>query len=198
MSDKEEVILDFERTIIEIEEEIEHLKSMTEDDKDINKEIKRLQKLLRIRSEHIYKNLSPWQKTQIARHPSRPHCLDYINGLIKDFVVLSGDRRFADDKAMVCGIGTFDNIPVAVIGQEKGNDLESRIKYNFGMAKPEGYRKAQRIMEMAEKFRLPVLTFVDTAGAYPGVDAEERGQAEAIASSIEKCLQIKTPLITSC
>ena len=147
--------------------------------------------------EHVYTHLTPWQKAQIARHQNRPHCLDYIKALITDFVPLSGDRRFGDDAAMVCGLGSFENIPVIVIGQEKGNDLDSRIKYNFGMAKPEGYRKAQRLMDMAEKFKLPVLSFVDTAGAYPGVDAEARGQAEAIASSIEKCLQIKTPIIAT-
>lgn len=198
MSENETVILDFEKTIVEIEEKINHLQSMSQgNDLDISKEIKKLQKRLKAHCEQVYHHLTPWQKAQIARHQGRPHCLDYINSLITDFVPLCGDRRFSDDKAMVCGIGMFENMPVAVIGQEKGNDVESRIKYNFGMAKPEGYRKAQRIMDMAAKFKLPILTFVDTAGAYPGVDAEERGQAEAIASSIEKCLQVKTPLIAT-
>ncbi|MBQ8671847.1 MAG: acetyl-CoA carboxylase carboxyltransferase subunit alpha [Alphaproteobacteria bacterium] len=198
MSENETVILDFEKTIVEIEEKINHLQSITKDnDLDVGKEIKRLQKHLKTHMENVYKHLTPWQKAQIARHPARPHCLNYINGLIEDFVLLCGDRCFGDDKAIVGGIGNFEGIPVVVIGQEKGNDLDSRIKYNFGMARPEGYRKAQRLMDMAEKFKLPVLTFVDTAGAYPGVDAEERGQAEAIASSIEKCLRVKTPIIAT-
>lgn len=198
MSDTENFVLDFEKTIVEIEEKISHLQSMTRtEDLDISREIKKLQKHLQTHMENVYRHLTPWQKAQIARHPTRPHCLDYIKALITDFVPLAGDRRFGDDSAMVCGLGTFENTPVVVIGQEKGNDLDSRIKYNFGMAKPEGYRKAQRLMDMAEKFKLPVLTFVDTAGAYPGVDAEARGQAEAIASSIEKCLQIKAPIIST-
>lgn len=198
MSDNETVVLDFEKAIVEIEEKIEHLQAMAKDeDLDISREIKRLQRHLKAHIESTYRNLSSWQKAQIARHPARPHCLDYINALISDFTLLCGDRCFGDDKAMVCGIGTFENTPVVVIGQEKGNDLDSRIKYNFGMAKPEGYRKAQRLMDMAEKFKLPILSFVDTAGAYPGIDAEARGQAEAIASSIEKCLQIKAPIIAT-
>ena len=198
MSDTENFVLDFEKTIVEIEEKIEHLQSMARtEDLDISREIKKLQKHLQTHTEHVYRHLTPWQKAQIARHPSRPHCLDYVKALITDFVPLAGDRRFGDDAAMVCGLGTFENTPVVVIGQEKGNDLDSRIKYNFGMAKPEGYRKAQRLMDMAEKFKLPILSFVDTAGAYPGIDAEARGQAEAIASSIEKCLQIKTPIIAT-
>ena len=198
MSEKETVVLDFEKTIVELENKIEHLQSMAKDeDLDISREIKKLQKHLQTHIENVYKHLTPWQKAQIARHPDRPHCLDYINTLIKDFTPLCGDRCFGDDKAMVCGIGSFENTPVVIIGQEKGNDLDSRIKYNFGMARPEGYRKAQRLMDMAEKFKLPVLSFVDTAGAYPGIDAEARGQAEAIATSIEKCLQIKTPIIAT-
>ncbi len=198
MSEKEIVVLDFEKTIVELESKIEHLQSMAKDeDLDISREIKKLQKHLQTHIENVYKHLTPWQKAQIARHPNRPHCLDYINTLIKDFTLLCGDRCFGDDKAMVCGIGSFENTPVVIIGQEKGNDLDSRIKYNFGMARPEGYRKAQRLMDMAEKFKLPVLSFVDTAGAYPGIDAEARGQAEAIATSIEKCLQIKTPIIAT-
>lgn len=198
MTDNETNVLDFEKTIVEIEEKIQHLQSMARnEDMDISKETQKLQKHLQTHMEHVYRHLTPWQKAQIARHPLRPHCINYIEALIKDFTPLAGDRRFADDAAMVCGLGFFENTPVVVIGQEKGNDLDSRIKYNFGMAKPEGYRKAQRLMDMAEKFKLPVLSFVDTAGAYPGVDAEARGQAEAIASSIEKCLQIKTPIIAT-
>lgn len=197
MRENDTVILDFEKTIIEIEEKINHLKSISNDDMDMSEEIKKLQKTLKAHSTNVYKHLSPWQKAQIARHPERPHCLDYINALITDFVPLAGDRRFADDAAMVGGVGFFEGTPVVVIGQEKGNDLDSRIKYNFGMAKPEGYRKAQRLMDMAQNFKLPILSFVDTAGAYPGVDAEARGQAEAIAASIEKCLQVKTPIIAT-
>ncbi len=198
MSDNESLVLDFEKTVVEVEEKINHLKQIAPDkDLDIGKEIKRLEKKLKTHMEEIYRNLTPWQKAQIARHPSRPHCLDYIKALIEDFTLLCGDRRFADDKALVGGIGKFEKIPVVVIGLEKGNDLESRIKYNFGMAKPEGYRKAQRLMDMAERFKLPIISFVDTAGAYPGVDAEARGQAEAIASSIEKCLKVKTPIIAT-
>ena len=197
MRENETIILDFEKTIVEIEEKINHLKSIAADDAEMSEEIKKLQKTLRSRSAAVYKNLTPWQKAQIARHPDRPHCLDYVSELIKDFVPLAGDRRFADDAAMIAGIGFFEETPVVVIGLEKGKDLDSRIKYNFGMAKPEGYRKAQRLMDMAEHFKLPILSFVDTAGAYPGVDAEARGQAEAIASSIEKCLCVKAPLIAT-
>lgn len=197
MSEDKNIVLDFEKNIVDIEDKINHLKSITKDeDIDISQEIKRLQKHLKTHVENVYRNLTPWQKAQIARHPDRPHCLDYIKALIQNFRPLSGDRRFADDPAMIGGIGFFDDTAVVIIGQEKGNDLDSRIKYNFGMAKPEGYRKAQRLMDLAEKFKLPIICFVDTAGAYPGVDAEARGQAEAIASSIEKCLQVKTPIIS--
>lgn len=197
MNDSTATALDFEKDILEIEEKIEHLKLLAKDeDMDITRETRRLERKLSQHINRTYMNLSAWQKAQIARHPLRPHCLDYIHAFIEDFTQLSGDRRFADDEAMICGIGKLDGYSVIVIGQEKGNDVESRIKYNFGMAKPEGYRKAQRMMDLADKFHLPVITFVDTAGAYPGVDAEARGQAEAIASSIEKCLKIKTPIIS--
>ena len=196
--ESDQTVLDFEKSIVEIEEKIEHLKVLAKDeDMDISKEIRRLQAKLTRSLNQAYQNLTPWQKAQIARHPNRPHCLDYIKALIDNFVMLSGDRFFADDEAMITGIGSFEGVPVAVIGQEKGHDLETRMKHNFGMAKPEGYRKAQRIMDLADRMNMPVLTFVDTAGAYPGIDAEERGQAEAIASSIEKCLQIKSPLIAT-
>ena len=197
MTDSASMALDFEKDILEIEEKIEHLKLLAKDeDMDITRETKRLERKLSQHINRTYMNLSAWQKAQIARHPLRPHCLDYINAFIDDFTLLSGDRRFADDEAMVCGIGKIGEYAVVVIGQEKGNDVDSRIKYNFGMAKPEGYRKAQRMMDLADKFHLPVISFVDTAGAYPGVDAEARGQAEAIATSIEKCLKIKTPIIS--
>ena len=197
MSDSTAVVLDFEKDILEIEEKIEHLKLLAKDeDMDIAREMRHLERKLTQHINRTYMNLSAWQKAQIARHALRPHCLDYIKALVEDFTPLAGDRRFADDEAMVCGLGKIDGIAVVVMGQEKGNDLESRIKYNFGMAKPEGYRKAQRMMDLANKFNLPIVTFVDTAGAYPGVDAEARGQAEAIASSIEKCLQVKVPIIS--
>lgn len=197
-NDKMEAVLDFEKNIVEIEEKIEHLKVLAKDeDVDITKEIKRLESKLTRSLNTAYQNLSAWQKAQIARHPSRPHCLDYIRELITDFVPLCGDRCFGDDEAMVAGIGKFEGVSVVVVGQEKGFDLETRVKHNFGMAKPEGYRKAQRLMDMASRFGMPVLSFVDTAGAYPGVDAEARGQAEAIASSIEKSFQVKSPIIAT-
>ncbi len=193
-----EAVLDFEAEIVTVEEKIAHLEQISkEEDVDIQKEVKRLKtKLNRLLTE-AYQNLTPWQKTQIARHPNRPHTIDFINALIEDFVPLCGDRCFADDNAMLGGIGKFEGISVVVLGQEKGHDLDTRMEHNFGMAKPEGYRKAQRLMDFASRLNLPVLTFVDTAGAYPGVDAEERGQAEAIASSIEKCFQVKTPIIST-
>ena len=192
------VVLDFEKTIVEVEAKIESLKLLAqEEDVDISSELNRLQEKLNRQLRISYSHLSPWQKAQVARHPDRPHCLDYVHSLIEDFVPLAGDRNFADDATIIGGIGRFKGISVVVIGQEKGHDLESRIKYNFGMAKPEGYRKAQRLMDMADKFNLPVISLVDTDGAYPGVEAEARGQAEAIASSIEKCFQIKSPIVAT-
>ena len=143
----------------------------------------------------IYQNLTPWQKAQVARHAQRPHALDYIDALITDFVPLAGDRKFSEDEAVVGGLGRFNGQPVVVIGQEKGSNTESRLKHNFGMAKPEGYRKAVRLMEMADKFGLPVISFVDTSGAFPGIEAEERGQAEAIARSTDCCLSLGVPII---
>lgn len=191
------LVLDFEKNIFEIESKIESLKYLADSqDVDISQEVARLQQKLEKQIKVSYSNLTPWQKSQVARHPQRPHCLDYVHALIEDFTPLCGDRLFGDDEAMIGGIGRFKGISVVVIGQEKGHDIESRIKYNFGMAKPEGYRKAQRLMDMADKFKMPVIAFVDTSGAFPGVDAEARGQAEAIASSIEKCLQIKTPIVS--
>lgn len=197
MNDTTAQVLDFEKDILEIEEKIEHLKLLAKDeDMDITREIKRLERKLSQHINRTYMNLSAWQKAQIARHPLRPHCLDYIRAFVSDFTQLSGDRCFADDEAMVCGLGKIGDFAVVIIGQEKGNDVDSRIKYNFGMARPEGYRKAQRMMDLANRFHLPVVCFVDTAGAYPGVDAEARGQAEAIATSIEKSLQIKVPFVS--
>ncbi len=189
--------LDFEKPIADLEGKIVELCHLSSDGEvNIQEEVTKLQskvdKLLR----QTYAKLSPWQKTQIARHPDRPHAVDYINLLIEDFTYLAGDRAFAEDPAIVGGLGRFRGSSVVVIGNEKGTDTTDRVAHNFGMARPEGYRKAIRLMELAERFNLPVITLVDTPGAYPGVDAEERGQAEAIARSIETCFQIKTPIIS--
>jgi len=190
-------ILDFEKNIIEIEAKIENLRQLSENENvDFSQEIKRLQQKLNKQVKQSYSDLGPLQKAQVARHPDRPHCLDYVYALVEDFVPLCGDRLFGEDNAMIGGIGRFKGISVVVMGQEKGHDIETRMKHNFGMAKPEGYRKAQRLMDMASKFNLPVLSFVDTSGAFPGVEAEERGQAEAIAASIEKCFNVKAPIIS--
>jgi acetyl-CoA carboxylase carboxyl transferase subunit alpha len=191
------VFLDFEKAIADLEGKIEELRHLSNaGDLNIVEEISRLQvkadKLLR----QTYQNLTPWQKVQVARHPNRPQFLDYLTTLIKDFIPLAGDRSFAEDQAIIGGIGSFSGRSVMVIGQQKGNDTESRVRHNFGMAKPEGYRKAKRLMELADRFHLPILTFIDTAGAYPGIDAEERGQAEAIARCIETCLKVRVPLIS--
>ena len=184
--------LDFEQRIIELEAKIRDLSLL--DDK--NKEIFSLKKNINSFLEKTYEKLTPWQITQVARHPNRPHASDYINAFIKDFQVLSGDRSYSEDKAIISGIGYFNDESVLVIGQEKGSDTESRLKHNFGMARPEGYRKANRLMKFADKFNIPIITFVDTAGAYPGVGAEERGQAEAIASCIQTSLEIRVPVIS--
>lgn len=197
MSNETNVVLDFEKKIVEIEERIKTVTALAKDsDVNIDKELNRLQLKLEKQLKLSYANLTPWQKVQIARHPGRPQCLDYVKALIEDFIPLCGDRVFADDPTMIGGIGRYHGISVVVIGQEKGFDLETRVKYNFGMAKPEGYRKAQRLMDLADKFNMPVICFVDTDGAYPGIESEARGQAEAIASSIQKCLQIHVPLIS--
>lgn len=197
MNNNTTLVLDFEKNIVEIENKIESLKHLAEgQDVDISQEVSRLQQKLERQVRASYSNLSPWEKTQVARHPERPHCLDYVHGLIEDFTPLCGDRLFADDEAMIGGIGRFKNISVVVLGQEKGHDLETRLKYNFGMAKPEGYRKAQRLMSLADKFNMPIICFVDTSGAFPGIEAEARGQAEAIASSIQKSLQVKVPVVS--
>ena len=190
-------ILEFEKPIAELEGKIEELRHLSDNgDVNIADEVSKLQakvdKLLR----STYAKLTPWQKTQVARHPERPHALAYIAALIDDFTPLAGDRSFAEDQAIVGGLGRFRGRSVMVIGHEKGHDTESRLRHNFGMAKPEGYRKAVRLMEMANHFQIPVITLVDTAGAYPGVDAEARGQAEAIARSIETCLDIRVPLVS--
>ena len=189
--------LDFEKPIADLEGKIEELRHLSsEGEVSIVDEVTKLQakadKLLR----QTYGKLSPWQKTQIARHPDRPHAIDYVKELISDFTPLAGDRLFAEDPAIIAGIGRFQGSSVILIGNEKGSDTADRVFRNFGMARPEGYRKAVRLMKLADRFNLPVITLVDTPGAYPGVDAEERGQAEAIARSIETCFQIKTPLIS--
>jgi acetyl-CoA carboxylase carboxyl transferase subunit alpha len=190
--------LDFEKPIAELEGKIAELRHLSNgDDINIAEEVAKLQgkaeKLLR----QTYGKLSAWQKTQVARHPERPHFIDYVGGLVTDYVPLAGDRNFADDKAILGGLGRFRGQPVVIMGHEKGADTTSRVRHNFGMAKPEGYRKAIRLMELAERFQLPVLTLVDTPGAFPGVEAEARGQAEAIARSIESCLRLKVPLISA-
>ncbi|MBB4005723.1 MAG: acetyl-CoA carboxylase carboxyltransferase subunit alpha [Aurantimonas endophytica] len=190
--------LDFEKPVADLEGQILELKKIesSENAVDVTEEIERLEKRSRDALADLYRKLTPWQKTQVARHADRPHCLDYLQRLITDFVPLAGDRFFAEDYAVIAGFGRFDGRSVAVIGQEKGNDTQTRLKHNFGMARPEGYRKAVRIMELAERFDIPVLTLVDTAGAYPGIGAEERGQAEAIARSTEACLNLKVPLVS--
>jgi acetyl-CoA carboxylase carboxyl transferase subunit alpha len=190
--------LDFERPVAELESKIEELRHLsTNGELNIADGVGRLESTANRLLRQTYSRLTPWQRVQVARHPERPHCLDYIAGLITEFVPLAGDRAFAEDAAIVGGIGRFRGRSVLVIGTEKGADTESRIKRNFGMARPEGYRKARRLMRLAERFGLPVLTFVDTAGAYPGLDAEARGQAEAIARAIETCLDIKVPLVAA-
>lgn len=163
---------------------------------NIAEEVARLQNKVERRLRETYARLTPWQKTQVARHPERPHFVDYLRALIEDFQPLAGDRQFGEDEAIIGGIGRFRGRSVMVMGQEKGHDGETRMRHNFGMARPEGYRKARRLMQMADRFGLPVLTLVDTAGAFPGLDAEERGQAEAIARSVETCLDIRVPLIS--
>ena len=187
--------LDFEKPVAELEAKIEEMRALQADGDAIaiGEEINRIE----IKADHalkeLYAALTPWQKTQVARHSQRPHCLDYIAQLIADFVPLAGDRVFGEDAAIVGGFGRFRGESVCVIGQEKGSDTDSRLKHNFGMARPEGYRKAVRLMNMADHFEIPVIAFIDTAGAYPGIGAEERGQAEAIARSTEACLRIGVP-----
>lgn len=189
--------LEFEKPIAELESKIEELRHLSSGgDINIAEEIGKLQVKVDRLLRQTYAKLLPAQKVQVARHPNRPHCIDYIGAMIDEFTPLAGDRLFAEDRAIIAGLGRFRGWSVMVIGQEKGHDTETRVHHNFGMAKPEGYRKAQRLMQLAERFNLPVLTLVDTAGAYPGVDAEERGQAEAIARSIEVCLDVKVPVIS--
>jgi acetyl-CoA carboxylase carboxyl transferase subunit alpha len=190
--------LDFEKPIAELQGRIDELRRTAEGGAvDIAAEIAPLQAKAERLLQDTYARLTPWQKTQVARHPERPHFRHYVAGLIEDFVPLGGDRAFADDAAIIGGLGRFRGRRVMVIGHEKGDDTASRLKHNFGMGKPEGYRKAIRLMRLADKFRLPVITLVDTSGAFPGVQAEERGQAEAIARSTEQCLNLGVPLVSA-
>ena len=189
--------LDFEKTIAELESRIRDMKVLESGDEiNIAEEVRRLERKLDNLLRSTYSKLTSWQKIKVARHPDRPHLSDYIRNLFTDFMPLSGDRGFADDHAIIGGIGRFNGQTVMVVGHEKGNDTASRIKHNFGMARPEGFRKAIRLFHLADQLKMPIVTFVDTAGAYPGIGAEERGQAEAIARSTEACLAVKVPLIS--
>ena len=192
------IYLDFEKDLAEVHSKISDLEGLP--DSSSSKNIKNEIKLLKSKTvdilSNIYADLSPWRKCQVARHPDRPHTTDYINYIINEYTPLSGDRNFAEDLAIVGGLGRLGDTPVVVIGHEKGNSTESRIKRNFGMARPEGYRKAARLMKLADKFGLPIITFIDTPGAYPGKGAEERGQAEALARSTQTCLEVSVPIIS--
>lgn len=200
MSDSTRTYLDFERPIAELDAKIEELESVLsrngEDAPDAADEIAKLRQKSSDQLKSMYSKLDAWRKTMVARHPERPHLRDYISGLVTDFEELAGDRRFGEDHAIVGGLGRLNGRPVVIMGHEKGHDTQTRLKHNFGMARPEGYRKAIRLMDLAERFDLPVVTLVDTAGAYPGIGAEERGQAEAIARSTERCLTLGTPMVS--
>ncbi len=188
--------LDFEKPISELEKKIEELKTLTtREDIDLSDEIRKLEERLKKAKGEIFKNLTPWQRVQIARHPKRLYTLDYIDLIMTDFIELHGDRLYGDDKAIVAGMAKIDNKKIVVIGHQKGKDTKENLLRNFGSAHPEGYRKAMRVMELAEKFNLPIVTFIDTPGAYPGIGAEERGQAEAIAKNLFKMCMLKTPII---
>jgi acetyl-CoA carboxylase carboxyl transferase subunit alpha len=191
--------LDFEKPVAELEAKVEELRALQTggDAIAIGEEIGRIEAKAAAALEDLYGTLTPWQKTQVARHPQRPHCLDYIAAMITEFVPLAGDRKHGDDPAVIGGFGRFRGESVCVIGHEKGSDTDSRLKHNFGMARPEGYRKAVRLMTMADRFDIPVIALIDTAGAYPGIGAEERGQAEAIARSTEACLEVGVPNVAA-
>ena len=193
------VYLDFEKPLADIEGKAEELRALgrkSENTVDVEKEAAALDRKSGDLLRDLYKSLDPWRKTQVARHPDRPHCRDYIDALFTEYTPLAGDRAFGDDHAVMGGLARFNDAPCVVIGHEKGNDTKTRIHHNFGMARPEGYRKAIRLMDLAHRFRLPVITLVDTPGAYPGKGAEERGQSEAIARSTQKCLEIGVPLVS--
>jgi acetyl-CoA carboxylase carboxyl transferase subunit alpha len=189
--------LDFERPVAELEAKIEELEALSgqEGGPSVADEVEKLREKARDQLKSLYDRMDAWQKTQVARHPDRPHFADYVTSLVDEFTELSGDRRYAEDAAIIGGLGRFRGRPCVVLGHEKGRTTETRLKHNFGMARPEGYRKAIRLMDMAEKFDLPVISFVDTAGAYPGIGAEERGQSEAIARAVERCLSLPTPMV---
>ena len=189
--------LEFEKPIAELEAKIEELNLLSSTSGSFDAEVEGLRKKAEQLRRKTYANLDPWMKTMVARHPQRPHFVDYVEGLFTDFVELKGDRQFGDDQAILGGLARFRGAPVVLMGHEKGHDTQTRVVHNFGMARPEGYRKAVRLMDMAEQYGLPVLTFVDTAGAYPGLGAEERGQAEAIARSTERCLTLGVPSIAT-
>lgn len=190
--------LEFEKPVADLDGKVRELRNLDDSKGKVNvdEEVARLESKASQALADLYKKLDPWQKMQVARHPDRPHYKDFIKSMIEDYQPLSGDRNFADDHAIQTGLGRFNGQPVALIGHEKGNDTQSRLHHNFGMARPEGYRKAVRVMDLAERYSMPVITLVDTSGAYPGIGAEERGQAEAIARSTEKCLTLKTPMIS--
>ncbi len=189
--------LDFEKPVAELDAKIDELRALHSDGEAIGEEINRIEGKAAAALKELYAGLTPWQKTQVARHPQRPHCLDYVAALIADFVPLAGDRKHGEDPAIVGGFGRFRGEAVCVLGHEKGSDTDSRLKHNFGMPRPEGYRKAARLMTMADHFDVPVIALIDTAGAYPGIGAEEHGQAEAIARSTETCLQIGVPNVAA-
>ncbi len=190
--------LEFEKPVADIEGRVRELRTLADKDDGANfdSEIEGLETRARDSLAEMYRKLTPWHKTLVARHPDRPHFTDYVDALVRDFIPLAGDRNFADDLAIIAGFGRIDGRSVAVIGHEKGCDTKSRLQHNFGMARPEGYRKAVRIMQLADRFQVPIVTLIDTAGAYPGVGAEERGQAEAIARSTEACLNLRVPLVS--
>jgi acetyl-CoA carboxylase carboxyl transferase subunit alpha len=189
--------LEFEKPIADLEAKIEELNLLSATSGSFDAEVELLRKKAEQLRKKTYASLDPWMKTQVARHPQRPHFVDYVEGLFTDFVELKGDRQFGDDQAIIGGLARFRGAPVVLMGHEKGHDTQTRVVHNFGMARPEGYRKAVRLMDLAEQYGLPVLTFVDTAGAYPGLGAEERGQAEAIARSTERCLTLGVPSIAT-
>jgi acetyl-CoA carboxylase carboxyl transferase subunit alpha len=193
MPDQMRSYLDFEKPVAELDSKVDELRALAATGSDIGEEISRIEEKAGQALADLYANLTPWQKTLVARHPQRPHFTDFVSALITDFTPLAGDRKFGEDHALIGGFGRFRGESICVLGQEKGATTDSRIKHNFGMARPEGYRKAVRLMEMAERFGIPVLSIVDSAGAYPGIGAEERGQAEAIARSTDACLSLGVP-----
>ncbi|CAM4274870.1 acetyl-CoA carboxylase carboxyltransferase subunit alpha [Palleronia rufa] len=188
--------LDFEKQLADLEGKAEELRAMAERDDDVDEQARALDQKAKQRLQTLYKNLTPWQKCQVARHPDRPHCRDYVRDLFTEYTPLAGDRNFADDHAVMGGLARLDGRAVVIIGHEKGNDTKSRLEHNFGMARPEGYRKAIRLMDLADRFGLPVITLIDTPGAYPGKGAEERGQSEAIARSTQRCLRLGVPMVS--